>query len=110
MAKANYVQPGNCIDYTNSGSDKIAAGDIVSLTTRIAVAAADIKAGEVGAVMTEGVFELPLTASTAVTLGAAVYYVASTGKVTTTATDNIPCGWCVKAAASGDATVKVKIG
>lgn len=108
MAHATYIQRGAVLDYVNSTNATIEAGTIVSLTTRCGVAAADIPAGTTGAVMVEGVFELP-KATGAITLGAACYYVAADGKVGTTASSNIPCGYCVEAAASGDATVKVKL-
>lgn len=105
---ATYIQRGAVLDFANTTDAKIDAGSIVSLTTRCGVAAADIPAGIVGAVMVEGVFEIP-KATGAITLGAACYYAAADGKVTTTSSGNIPCGYCVEAAASGDATVKVKL-
>lgn len=110
MAKANYIQPGACIDYQNSGSAKIAAGEIVPLTNRIGVAAGEIEVGKTGALMVEGVFDLPLAAATAVDIGAACYYVSADENVSTTAAGNIACGWCVAPAAAGDTTVRVKIG
>ena len=63
---AKYWQKGEAIDYTAAA--KIAAGDVVNLATRIGVAAADIAAGETGAVYVTGVFEMP-KATGAVTLG-----------------------------------------
>ena len=47
--KAKYIQPGNTIDYKNTGSNDIAYGSIVQLgTTRAGVAAALIPAGQTG--------------------------------------------------------------
>ena len=40
---ANYQQPGSAIDYPNGTSSAIAAGQVVSLTTRIGVAGTDIR-------------------------------------------------------------------
>lgn len=106
---ANYIQKGANIDYVNSGTEKIAAGDVVSLTTRVAVAATDINAGETGTVATEGVFSIGKTASLAIEQGAAVYFNTDTQLITTTDTD-VPAGWAVAAADAADAEVLVKIG
>ena len=48
--KAKYIQPGNTIDYKNTGSSDITYGSIVPLgTARAGVAAALIPAGQTGA-------------------------------------------------------------
>lgn len=106
---ATYIQKGNTIDYTNSGTAKIAAGDVVGLSTRIGIAAGDIAAGEVGTLAVEGVFEIDKTASLAISVGDAVYFSASTAKITKTNTD-VPAGWAIAAATTADTTVRVKIG
>ena len=49
-------------------------------------------------------------ATGAIAIGAAVYYNASTDKITTTASSAIPAGWAIAAAKSEDATVQVCIG
>lgn len=104
---ANYIQKGASIDYTAPAN--VHAGDVVSLNTRIGVAASDIKSGEVGAVAVSGVFEIDKTASLAVAQGDAVYFNTTTKKITKTNTD-VPAGWAVAAVAAADATVLVKIG
>lgn len=109
MNKAGFVQKGETIDVTNSGSAAIGYGEIVSLNTRVGVAAAPIAVGEAGAVHVVGVFEFPKAAE-AVTLGAAMYYDATNDVMTTVATGNVSAGWSVAAAASADADVKVKLG
>lgn len=106
---ATFIQKGNTIDYTNSGSTKIAAGDVVSLTSRIGIAAGDIPAGEVGALAVEGVFDIDKAESLAVAVGDAVYFNATSKKITKTDTD-IPAGWAVAAALAADTVVRVKIG
>ena len=93
---ANYQQPGSAIDYPNGTGSAIAAGQVVSLTTRIGVAGTDIPASAVGSLY--------------VAIGAAVYYDASADNITTTAASNIPAGWAIAAAAENDATVQVCIG
>ena len=105
---ANYQQPGSAIDYPNGTSSAIAAGQVVSLTTRIGVAGTDIPASAVGSLYVKGVFAK--AASTAIAIGAAVYYDASADNITTTAASNIPAGWAIAAAAENDTTVQVCIG
>ena len=53
---------------------------------------------------------MPKAASTAIAIGAAVYYDASADNITTTAASNIPAGWAIAAAAENDTTVQVCIG
>lgn len=106
---ANYQQPGSTIDFINSTSDTIKAGQVVSLTTRIGVAGTEIAASAVGSLQVKGVFSMP-KATGAIAIGAAVYYNASTDKITTTASSAVPAGWAIAAAKSEDATVQVCIG
>ena len=106
---ANYQQPGSTIDFINSTSDTIKAGQVVSLTTRIGVAGTEIAASAVGSLPVKGVFSMP-KATGAIAIGAAVYYNASTDKITTTASSAVPAGWAIAAAKSEDATVQVCIG
>jgi len=108
MATANFYGKGENLDYVNSGESKIAAGDIVLIGKRLAVAACDIAAGAVGAVIVSGVFKLPKAAE-ALTMGALVYWDATNACVTATSTSNTLCGFCTEDAAKDDATVAVKI-
>ena len=106
---ANYQQPGAAIDYINPTGDTIKAGQVVSLTTRIGIAGTEIPAAAVGSLHVKGVFTMD-KASGAIDLGAAVYYNASTDKVTTTDSSAVPAGWAIAAAKSEDTTVQVCIG
>ena len=108
MATATYWQRGDAIDYTNGGSAKIEANTVIAFGTKIGIAGTDIAVGETGSLIVAGVFELP-KASGAVTAGAAVYWDATNGNITTTSTDNTLAGFATAAAESGDATVLVKI-
>lgn len=110
MAKAIYRNKGETIEYTNPSSTKVVeAGTIVSLTSRIGIAAAEIPAAAVGCVHVVGVYELPKTASLAIAAGDLVYFSTSTNAVTKTNTD-VPCGFAVAEAAADDTVVYVKIG
>lgn len=103
-----YIQKGATIDFTNSGSTKIAAGDVVSLGSRIAVAGTDIAVGATGSVAVCGVFAIPKTASLAIEQGDAVYFNTSSKAITKTNTD-VPAGWAIAAAAAADTEVLLKI-
>lgn len=110
--KAKYIQPGNTIDYKNTGSSDIAYGSIVPLgTTRAGVAAALIPAGQTGALHLCGVFLMDKD-SAAISLGAKVYYDPAADKVSATAPskDGVDVGICVAAAAESDLQAAVKIG
>lgn len=102
----NYIQPGEVADIV-PGAD-VAAGDVVVIGVRIAVAATAIKSGATGSASVTGVFTLP-KATGALAQGAAVYWDATAKKVTATATSNTLAGYAFAAAASGDATIPVKI-
>ena len=104
---ANYKRTGQTVNYINTSDATIAAGTIVALAARIAVAAGDIKPGEVGALATEGVFAIPKATTLAIGQGDLVYFNAKTG-ATKTDTD-VPAGWAVAAAAAADTEVQVKL-
>jgi predicted RecA/RadA family phage recombinase len=107
MTQARYIQPGKTVPFKN-GATAVSYGDVVSLATRIAIAAENIAANATGNAHVEGVWELPKAAG-AVTVGAAVYWDATATNITTTAEANIPAGYAVLAAAAGDTVIKVKL-
>ena len=104
---AGWIQEGETIDYTPAAA--VAAGDVVVMgTTGIGIADRPIAANEKGGLVVEGVIEIA-KASGAITRFAKVYWDATASNVTTTATNNTLAGYAVEAAASGDATVRVKL-
>ena len=103
---AKYWQKGEVLDYKASASVK--NGDVVSLGTRIGVAGEDILQGETGHLHVVGVFEMPKAAG-AVTMGAALYYNATDGNITTTSSGNVSAGYAAAPADSADETVLVKL-
>lgn len=109
MAKATYIQPGAVLYYKNTGSDTIPAGTVVAFSTRVGIAAADIPAGTVGGLATEGVFSVPKAASLAVAAGDAVYYNATNDNFDKTASGGIAAGYAAAAAAADDTVVAVKL-
>lgn len=108
MAKANFWQRGENLNYLNSTDSNIDANSIISLTTRIGIAGTDIPAGAEGTVIVEGVFEIPKAAATAIALGDLVYYNEKNDEIDTTDT-GVPAGYAVKEAAESDSTVLVKL-
>ncbi len=123
MAKGTYWQRGEAIDYTNAGGSTLDANTVVLYGSRIGIVGADIPAGETGALLVNGVFELPkeyADSGKALTAGQEVYWdnsdscikgavaqVVTQGAVTTEA--SAVHGFAVAAAASADKTVLVKI-
>lgn len=103
---AEYIQPGNMLDYVNAGEAKIKAGDPVVFGSRIVIAATDIAVGATGTVATVGVFRFE-KASGEITIGAPVFWDASNKKATTTASSNTAIGYAVKACLSADTEVDV---
>ena len=81
---ARFIQEGKVINYRNDTTDPILYGDVVVLTSRIGIAAADIPPGILGAVELSGVFELPAEASAAFTVGQELYWDAANKTVTAT--------------------------
>lgn len=108
MAKAAFWQDGSNLDYKNNTESEIKANDIISLTTRIGVAGTDIPAGAVGSVIVEGVFKLPKTSSSAINMGALVYYDVTDGGIDAD-TDNVPAGYAVETASADATTILVKL-
>lgn len=102
----NYVQPGEVIDYANSGSD-IAVGAAVAIGDRVGVAAVDIPKNTTGSVAMTGVFELAKDAA-AITQGAAVYL--SSGKISATNAGTDPvAGYAFAAAKAADSVALVAL-
>lgn len=117
--KAIYWQTGGVLDYTPA--EDAAPGSVVSLGTRIGIAAAGIAAGEKGALQMEGCFYLDKAAGEAIAMGAAVYYDGSADAITGKASaqsgegdaaatvNHVPAGYAAAPAAANDAAVLVKL-
>ena len=105
--KATYYQRGETLDYT--ATKKLEAGDVVSLGSRIGVAAANIGAGEQGAVHVVGVFAMAKANTEEIKQGAAVYYDAAAEAITATADGNTPAGYAAADAATTATSVLIKL-
>lgn len=111
-----FIQRGDEIDYT-AGSD-IAAGALVLVGDKPGVAKFAIPNGATGALSMRGVFDVAQDGAAAVSVGDKIYWDATEGKATKTASTgsggdtvyNTRIGVAVAAAASGADTVRVLIG
>ena len=102
----NFVQKGENLDLTAPRALASGEGFIVGSIFAVASAAAANGAPVVGVV--DGVFDLPKAAG-AVTAGAKLYWDNTAFNVTTTSTSNTLIGVATRAAASGDATARVRL-
>ena len=109
MATATFVNDGKTVDYTPSSA--VAAGDVVVQGDLVGVAKIPIAANALGALATVGVFDVPKAAGggSAIAVGSTVYWDATNHVATTTSSGNKLMGKTVKAAADGDATVRVRL-
>jgi predicted RecA/RadA family phage recombinase len=104
----NYVQRGDALTIP-APAGGVSSGDAVLTGALFGVAAADAAEGDDVAVSVEGVFELPKKAADAVSVGAALYWDATPGELTITATDNTRVGYAASAASAGTATATIKL-
>ena len=102
----NCVQKGENLDLAAPRALVSGEGFVVGSIFAVASAAAANGAPVVGVV--EGVFDLPKAAG-AITAGAKLYWDNTAFNVTTTATSNTLIGVATRAAASGDATARVRL-
>jgi len=107
MAQAVFVQEGFAIDYT-PGAD-VAAGDVVVQGDLVGVSKRDIKSGKLGALAVYGVFDFAKGAGVAYTIGQILYWDDTANVVTTTSAGNKQIGKVVRAAATTDTTVRMRL-
>ncbi|WP_304965708.1 DUF2190 family protein [uncultured Oscillibacter sp.] len=115
MTKAEYLQRGESLDYTNVTEDTIPDGAVVTIGSRIGVTGCPIPPGKTGSLHVVGVFEIAKSGTAAVEMGQAVYF-DGTG-ITDAANDgaesnpkaNVAAGYAAAPAAAGDDTILVQI-
>jgi len=111
MATATFRHQGAAIDHT-PGAD-VAAGDVVVQGDLVGVAKLDIKAGRLGALAVEGVFDFPkgVGPSSALPAGADVYWDAGAQQATDDPSGgaNKRIGRAVQDAADDDAIVRIRL-
>ena len=104
----NFVQQGDNIDGLIAPRN-LASGEGSLVGSLFSVASNATLSGATFVGVTRGVFDLP-KATGAITQGAKVYWDNTAFNVTTTAGGNTLIGVATQAAASGDATARVKLG
>jgi predicted RecA/RadA family phage recombinase len=104
--KGTYYQPGSKLDYKNETDERISAGTVISLDTRIAVAGTDIPAGVTGTIITEGVFRFKKD-NTDIKLGTTVYYDTENDCITATDSNNVPAGYATALISDKEVLVKL---
>ena len=102
----NFIQPGHSLDLTVPAP--VLSGSGILIGSIFGVCATDALSGATVAVSVEGVFTLP-KASGAVTVGQPVFWDNTAKLVTTVSTANTRIGVATAAAATGDATVPVRL-
>lgn len=106
---ARFIQEGDSIDYVPQST--VTAGDVIVQGNLIGVAKRDIPASSLGALAVSGVFDFPKATGngTAITAGAIVYWdvADAVAKTDDESGANKPLGKTARAAADGDATVRV---
>jgi predicted RecA/RadA family phage recombinase len=105
MAK-NYIQSGKTVTLAAPYQRNSGEGALVGAL--FGVALSTLANGASGEFATQGVFDLAKAVG-AITQGALVYWDNTAKNVTTTSTSNTRIGCAIVAAASGDATVRVRL-
>jgi predicted RecA/RadA family phage recombinase len=106
--QAQFIQDGSAVDLTPEID--IAVGSIVIVGDLVGITKRDLKAGVLGSIAVEGIFDVPKDPSQAVafTAGQKVY-VDTDGEPLTTATGNKYLGKAVQAAAADSDSVRVRL-
>lgn len=116
MTKAEYLQRGEALDYTNATDELIPQDAVVSVGSRIGVTGCPIPPGKTGTLHMVGIFEIAKTGSTAVEMGQTVYFdgsgitdAADNGKADSEKVSYVEAGYAASPAAASDATILVKL-
>ena len=108
MAKAEYIQRGDNIDYTAEAN--IAYMEVVPLAARIGIALAEIPKGETGAVTLVGTFRFP-AATGKIDVGAEVYWDKTQSTIVgTSGASTVHAGHLIAPKAQADTMALVRIG
>jgi len=101
---ATFIQDGDAVDFQPAAD--VAAGEVVVQGDLVGVAKTPIAAGTLGALATRGVFDFPKAGGGAIASGVVLYWDATNGVATTTASGNKRIGKAVAAAAAADTAVR----
>jgi predicted RecA/RadA family phage recombinase len=107
MPQATFVQDGDSIDYTPGGA--LASGDVVVQGDLVGVTKRPLAAGELGSLSVGGLFDFAKNPGVSYSVGSILYWDDTNNVVTTTASGNKQIGKVIRAAASADTTVRVRL-
>ena len=99
MAKAEFWQRGEALDYTNTTTATIPANTIVKIGDHIGVTGTDIEPNKVGSLHVGGIWEIPKTGTKKI----------DGNGITDTATGNTAVGYAAASATAEDTKILVKL-
>ena len=106
MTKAEYLQRGESLDYTNATEDTIPDGAVVTIGSRIGVTGCPIPPGKTGSLHVVGVFEIAKSGTAAVEMGQTLYF---DGTGVTDTAGNVVAGYAASPADAAAETVLVQL-
>ena len=107
MFHATFVQQGAAVDFTPDVN--VAAGSVIVQGDLIGITKHDIKAGSLGSVSVEGVFDVAKDPAATIAAGAKVYWDATASQAVTVATGNKQLGKAIAAAGANTPTVRTRL-
>ena len=107
MSQAQFIHDGAAVDHTPDAD--VDAGTVVVIGDLVGITKRDIKAGTLGSIAVEGVFDVIKDSAVAITAGAKVYWDAVNSVVVTTATGNKLIGKALADAGAGTTEVRVRL-
>jgi predicted RecA/RadA family phage recombinase len=107
MPQATFVQEGHYIDHTPAAS--LASGDVVVQGDLVGVTVRPLAAGELGSLAVDGICDFNKSTGVAFAVGTILYWDNTNKVVTATAAGNKSIGKAVRAAASADTTVRIRL-
>ena len=107
MAQAVFVHQGCAVEHTPVAD--VAVGDVVVLGDLVGVALRAIPANQAGSLAVDGVFDFAKNTGVTYAVGVILYWDDANNVVTATASGNKQIGKAVRAAASADASVRVRL-
>jgi len=106
--QAQFVHDGKAVDFTPTAD--VAAGSIVVQGDLVGITKRDIKAGSLGSIAVEGVFDIPKDPALAIEFEAGTkVYVDEDGAVSADDVGNTYLGKVVADAAAADSFVRVRL-
>jgi predicted RecA/RadA family phage recombinase len=107
MPQATFVAEGRQIDYTPAAA--VAVGDVIVQGDLVGVVTRNLAANELGSLVVEGVYDFNKATNVAYTVGTILYWDDTNNIVTATATSNKTIGKVIRAAATTDTTVRMRL-